>query len=88
MHTTSMMGEWSQCSADMLKSSGMSLEHFRVSKQNSFCRPRPVPYAMRQVVEEELLQKQVEQKVIEPIQYADWTAPIVPVRQKDHTNLW
>ena len=43
-----------------------------------FFKPRSLPYAMRGKVEEEL--KRLEQeKVIEPVKYSEWAAPIVPV---------
>ena len=43
-----------------------------------FCKARSVPYAMRTQVEEEFERLQGE-GIIEPIQFADWAAPIVPV---------
>ena len=47
-----------------------------------FCCPRPVPYALRNKVEVELerLEREV---VIEPVQFSDWAAPIVPVVKRD-----
>ena len=47
-----------------------------------FCKARSVPYAMRTQVEEELERLQRE-GIIEPIQFADWAAPIVPVLKSD-----
>ena len=47
-----------------------------------FCRPRPVPYALRSKVEAEL--DQLEQEgIIKPVQFAEWAAPIVPVVKTD-----
>lgn len=43
-----------------------------------FCRARTVPYALRKTVEEELERLQQE-GIIEPVQFAEWAAPIVPV---------
>ena len=43
-----------------------------------YYRARPVPYAMRAKVEEEL-QRLVSEGVIKPIQYSEWASPIVPV---------
>lgn len=43
-----------------------------------FCKPRVVPYALREQVEEELERLQRD-GVIEPVQFSQWAAPIVPV---------
>ena len=43
-----------------------------------FCRARHIPYVMRAKVEEEI-QRLVTEGILEPVQYADWTAPIVLV---------
>lgn len=47
-----------------------------------FCKARSVPYSMRVLVEEKLDQL-VQEGIIEPVQYADWAAPIVPVLKSD-----
>ena len=47
-----------------------------------FYKPRPVPYAMRNLVEKELERLQF-QGIIEPVKFSDWAAPIVPVLKKD-----
>ncbi|XP_060786568.1 LOW QUALITY PROTEIN: uncharacterized protein K02A2.6-like [Neoarius graeffei] len=47
-----------------------------------FYRPRSVPYAMRTKVEEELERLQRE-GIIEPVKYAEWAAPIIPVLKPD-----
>jgi len=49
-----------------------------------FCRARPVPYALKDKVELEL-ERLIEQGIIEPIQFADWAAPIVAVLKNDQT---
>ena len=41
-----------------------------------------VPYAMRDKVEQELTRLQ-KQGVIEPVRFADWAAPVVPVVKGD-----
>ena len=51
-----------------------------------FCKARSVPYAMRGKVEEEL-HRLVQEGILEPIQYADWAAPIVPVWKKDKESV-
>ncbi|KAL6471846.1 hypothetical protein MHYP_G00204960 [Metynnis hypsauchen] len=50
--------------------------------QPQFCKPRPVPYAVKPLVESEL-QRLLDDKIIEPVQVAEWAAPIVPVRKPD-----
>ena len=51
-----------------------------------FCKARPVPYAMCGKVEEEL-HRLVQEGILEPIQFADWAAPIVPVWKKDKESV-
>jgi hypothetical protein len=41
-----------------------------------YCKARPVPYALRENVEKELERLQ-EEGTIEPVQFADWAAPMV-----------
>ena len=50
--------------------------------QPRFFKPRPLPYALKEKVEQELecLQKE---GVITPVQFSDWAAPIVPVIKAD-----
>jgi hypothetical protein len=43
-----------------------------------FCKPRTVPYALREKVDQEL-EKLRKAGVIEPVEFAEWAAPIVPV---------
>ena len=49
-----------------------------------FCKPRPVPFAVRQKVETEL-QRLQDESVIEPVQFSQWATPIVPVVKQDGT---
>ena len=49
---------------------------------SKFCKARTVPYALRPKVESELERLQ-QAGVIEPVQFAEWAAPIVPVLKKD-----
>ena len=47
-----------------------------------FCKPRAVPFSLRKGVELEL-ERLEEEGVIEPVQFAEWAAPIVPVVKED-----
>ena len=49
-----------------------------------FCKARPVPYALKAKVEDEL-DRLTAEGIIEPRQFADWAAPIVPVLKGDQT---
>ena len=51
-----------------------------------FCKARSVPYAMRTKVEKEL-ERLTKEGIIEPVQYAEWAAPIVPVLKSDKTSV-
>ena len=50
--------------------------------QPQFHKARPVPFALRKKVEEELERLQT-LGIIQPIQFSDWAAPIVPVLKDD-----
>ena len=47
-----------------------------------FWRPRPVPFALKDVIEKELNSLQ-SAGIIEPVVYSEWAAPIVPVLKKN-----
>ncbi|XP_062501692.1 uncharacterized protein K02A2.6-like [Corticium candelabrum] len=47
-----------------------------------FFKPRPVPYAYRAKVEHELKRLEAE-GIIEPVRFANWAAPIVPILKAD-----
>ena len=51
-----------------------------------FCKARPVSYAFRGKVEEEL-ERLTKEGIVEPVQFADWAAPIVPVLKSDKESL-
>ena len=48
----------------------------------TFCKARPVPYAMRERVEIELRRLEKE-GILEPIEFSNWAAPIVAVLKSD-----
>ena len=56
--------------------------HIQQNTRPSFFRARPVPYALRDKVNAEL-DRLCKADVIEPVQFADWAAPIVPVLKPD-----
>ena len=56
--------------------------HIDPNAQPRFCRARTVPYALRNKIEQELERLEIE-GIVEPIQFADWAAPIVPVLKLD-----
>ena len=47
-----------------------------------FCKPRPIPFAIKASIEEEL-DKLEASEVIEEIEHSQWAAPIVPVPKKN-----
>ncbi|XP_023809022.1 uncharacterized protein K02A2.6-like [Oryzias latipes] len=49
-----------------------------------FYKPRSVPFAMRHKVEQEL-ERLLKEKIIEPVKFSDWAAPIVPILKPDGT---
>ena len=56
------------------------------SAQPKFCKARSVPYAMQLLVEEEL-ERLVQLGILEPVQFAEWAAPIVPVLKSDKKSV-
>ena len=61
------------------KVTGMEVKiHMDPDAQPQFFRPRPVPLALRPKGEREL-ERLVQDKVVEPVQFSEWAAPIVPV---------
>ena len=51
-----------------------------------FCKARPVPYSLRGKVKEELEHLEKE-GIIEPVQFAEWVAPVVPVLKSNKKSL-
>ena len=61
-----------------------SSAHFEVDPevQPKFCRACPVPYSLRSKVETEL-DRLEKSKIISPVTFSKWAAPIVPVIKRD-----
>jgi len=51
-----------------------------------FYKARSMPYSVCSLVDDEL-EKLTKEAVIEPVQFSDWAAPIVPVLKSDKTNV-
>ena len=56
------------------------------SAQPRYSKARPVPYALREQFDQELDRLERE-GIIEPVQFADWAAPVVPVLKQDKKSL-
>ena len=56
--------------------------HLKADAKPIFRKPRPIPYAMREKVENEI-KKLVDEGILEPIENSDWSTPIVPVVKSD-----
>ena len=58
--------------------------HLYPTAQTCFCKARTVPYVLKGKIKKEL-DRLVKQRVIKPICYSEWAAPIFPVLKKDGT---
>ena len=56
--------------------------HVDETSQPHFVKPRQMPFAIREKVEQEL-ERLLSLGIIEPVQFSDWAAPIVPVLKSD-----
>ena len=60
----------------------MAAIHVDPTATPQFHKAQPLPYTLKTKVEKEL-ERFEQQEVIEPIQFSDWAAPIVPVIKSD-----
>ena len=60
----------------------MAKLHVSQGVKPRFHHPRSIPYALRSRVDQ-ALQKLVSEGILEPIQFSEWAAPIVPVVKRD-----
>ena len=60
----------------------MAKIHVAADAKPIYCKARPVPYSLKKKVEEELGRLQAE-GTVEPVQFAEWAAPIVPIVKED-----
>ena len=56
------------------------------SSKAKYCKAQSVPYAIQPLVEEEL-HRLTKEGIIEPVAFADWAAPIVPVLKPDKKSV-
>ena len=52
--------------------------------ESKFCKPRPVPYALKDRIEQEL-DRLVQEGILEPVEVSEWAAPIVPIVKNDQS---
>ena len=51
-----------------------------------FCKARTIPHAFKAKMEEEL-ERLVKEGALEPVQFTEWAAPIVPVLKSDKSSV-
>ena len=58
--------------------------HLQEGDEPVFCKPRPVPYAIRDCIEAEL-EHLVKDGQLEPVKVSGWASPIVPIVKSDQS---
>jgi len=56
--------------------------HLKENTIPVFCKPKPIPFALRDKVEKKL-DRLIQDKILEPIKTSEWATPIVPVPKSD-----
>ena len=56
--------------------------HMELDVKPMFFKPRPVPFALRSKMEEEL-NRLLKEGIIEPVQFSDWATSVVPFVKDD-----
>ena len=60
--------------------------HLQVDVEPVFCKPRPVPYALRERVDNEI-NRLLQLGVFRPITHSAWAAPLVPIMKSDKQTV-
>ena len=60
--------------------------HVELSAHPKFCKARSVPYAM-QAKDDQELDWLVADGILEPVQYTEWAAPIIPILKRDQLSV-
>ncbi|KAF4529376.1 hypothetical protein B566_EDAN015429 [Ephemera danica] len=58
--------------------------HIKESAVPVFCKPRPVPFALKDLVAKQL-DDMIKSKIIEPVKFSEWATPTVNLLKKDGT---
>lgn len=56
--------------------------HLKEGARPRFCHPRTVPFALKEMVAQEL-ERRVRNGTLRPVEHSEWTAPIVAVPKQD-----
>ena len=53
-----------------------------------FCKARSIPYAFKEMVEQEELNRLESEGTLELVKFSEWAAPIVPVLKKEKQSIY